>query len=180
MKLRGDRHLCRHTNQLRSNSSSPRPNAPAGAPEPAAAVTTLATDPNYSNLKVLRQSIEKLTVPEPVDAVWTSLNYHDFHNAPNADMKAFNTTVFNALKPGGVYVVIDHAAAAGTGVTATSTLHRIDPAAVKEEVTAAGFTLAAQSDVLKHPADDHTLRVFESGVRGKTDQFILVFKKPGK
>lgn len=158
----------------------PRPNAPAGAPDPAAAVTTLAADPNYSNLKVLRQSIEKLTVPEPVDAVWTSLNYHDFHNAPNADIKAFNTNVFNALKPGGVYVVIDHAAAAGTGVTATSTLHRIDPVAVKEEVTAAGFTLAAQSDVLKHPADDHTLRVFESGVRGKTDQFILVFKKPKK
>jgi predicted methyltransferase len=112
--------------------------------------------------------------------VWTSLNYHDFHNAPNADMKAFNANVFKALKPGGKYIVIDHAAAPGTGVSATSTLHRIDPAAVKEELMAAGFTLVTQSDVLKHPADDHTLRVFESGVRGKTDQFILVFRKPRK
>jgi len=158
----------------------PRANAPAGAPDPAAAVNAVAADPNYSNVKVTQHRLDRFTVPNPVDAVWTSLNYHDFHNAPDADMKAFNANVFNALKPGGVYVVIDHAAAAGTGVAATSTLHRIDPAAVKEEVTAAGFKLASQSDVLKHPADDHTLRVFESGVRGKTDQFVLVFIKPRK
>jgi predicted methyltransferase len=158
----------------------PRPNAPAGAPPPDAAVSALAADSNYSNVKVLQQPLDSFTVTEPVDVVWTSLNYHDFHNAPNADMKAFNANVFKALKPGGKYIVIDHAAAPGTGVSATSTLHRIDPAAVKEELMAAGFTLVTQSDVLKHPADDHTLRVFESGVRGKTDQFILVFRKPRK
>jgi predicted methyltransferase len=157
-----------------------RPDAPANAPDPAAAVTALAADPAYKNIKVLQQRPAELSLPEKVDAVWTSLNYHDFHNAPNADMKAFNTTMLNALKPGGTYIVIDHAAAAGSGARDTSTLHRIDPAAVKEEAESAGFKLAGESDVLKHPGDDHTARVHEAGIRGKTDQFLLKFSAPKK
>jgi predicted methyltransferase len=156
----------------------PRPNAPPDAPNPAAAVIAIAADASYRNVKVLQQRVTELSVPEPVDAVWTSLNYHDFHNVPNVDMKALNTLVFNALKPGGVYIVIDHAAAAGSGVRDTSTLHRIDPAAVKEELTAVGFVLDGESDVLRHPADDHTAQVREASVRGKTDQFLLKFRKP--
>ena len=156
----------------------PRPDAPPNAPPPA--VNAIAADPAYANVKVSQQRFSEFSVPAPVDAVWTSLNYHDFHNAPNADMKALNTRVFNALKPGGVYIIIDHAAAAGSGVRDTSTLHRIDPAAVKSEVTAAGFVLEGESDVLKHPADDHTAQIRDAGVRGKTDQFLLKFRKPKK
>jgi predicted methyltransferase len=157
-----------------------RPNAPADAPDPAAAVNAIAADANYKNVRVATERITELTVPEPVDVVWTSLNYHDIHNVPNADLKAFNTSVFNALKPGGTFIVIDHAAAAGSGVRDTSTLHRIDPEAVKSEVTAAGFVLAGQSDVLRNPQDPHTAQVRDPSIRGKTDQFILKFTKPAK
>ena len=85
---------------------------------------------------------------------------------------------FNALKPGGTYIVVDHAAAPGAGTSVTSTLHRIDPEAVKSEVTAAGFVLAGESVVLRNPQDPHTAQVRDPSIRGKTDQFILKFRKP--
>ncbi len=155
-----------------------RPNAPADAPNPAAAVTAIAADPAYSNVTVETFSPGKLSVAEPVDVVWTSRNYHDLHNIPNADINAFNKSVFDALKPGGLYIVLDHAAVSGSGTHDTSTLHRIDPEAVKSEVTAAGFVLAGQSDVLHSVDDQHTAPVSDSSVKGKTDQFILKFRKP--
>ncbi|MBV8505951.1 MAG: class I SAM-dependent methyltransferase [Alphaproteobacteria bacterium] len=157
-----------------------RANAPADAPNPAAAVTAIAGDAAYSNVKVETFSPGKLDVPAPVDLVWTSRNYHDFHNIPNADMSAFNKAVFDALKPGGTYIVLDHAAVAGSGTQATSTLHRIDPEAVKSEVTAAGFELVGQSDLLHSVDDQHTAPVFDSSVKDKTDQFILKFRKPAR
>lgn len=119
--------------------------------------------------------------PEPVDVVWTTLNYHDFHNAKvgaGDGAAAVNAAAFRALKPGGIYLVVDHEAGAGVGATATSTLHRIEGALVRREVEAAGFRLEAQSDLLRHPADDHSAKVQESGIRGKTDQFVLRFRKP--
>ncbi|MEJ1962357.1 MAG: methyltransferase [Gammaproteobacteria bacterium] len=156
----------------------PRPNAPAGAPNP---MEVLAADPAYKNVKVVTSSPMDLKLPEPVDVVWTSLNYHDLHNAPNDAISAFNKGVFNALKPGGTYIVIDHAAAPGSGARDTSALHRIDPEVVKTEVTAAGFVLAAEGDFLKNPADPHTANVHEDGpLRWHTDQFILKFTKPKK
>ncbi len=85
---------------------------------------------------------------------------------------------FAALKPGGVYVVLDHAAIAGSGIGATDTLHRIDPARVKKDVLAAGFKLDAESSILANKADDHTKNVFAPSVRGHTDQFLCRFKKP--
>jgi predicted methyltransferase len=157
-----------------------RPNAPADAPDPAAAVNAIAADPNYKNVKVATARITELSLPEPVDVVWTSLNYHDIHNAPNADLKAFNTSVFNSLKPGGTFIVIDHAAEPGSGVRDTSTLHRIDPEAVKAEVLAAGFVLAGEGDVLRNPQDPHTAGVRDPSIRGKTDQFLFKFRKPAK
>jgi len=157
-----------------------RPNAPADAPDPGAATKTLAADPHYSNVSAEVVPIGPVSAPAPVDVVWTSLNYHDFHNVPNLDLAAFNKSIFDALKPGGVYIVIDHAAAAGSGTRDTNTLHRIDPATVKSEVQAAGFQLAGESDVLHHAQDDHTAKVFDPAIRGKTDQFILKFRKPKK
>jgi predicted methyltransferase len=86
--------------------------------------------------------------------------------------------VFAALKPGGVYVVLDHAAAPGAPMSVTETLHRIDKARVIKDVEAAGFKLDGESKVLANPADDHTKGVFDPSIRGKTDQFLLRFRKP--
>jgi predicted methyltransferase len=158
----------------------PRPNAPPGAPNPAAAVNAIAADPHYGNVSVLTFSLTApaLGLSQPVDVVWTSDNYHDWHNLPGADLTAFNRHVFEALKSGGIYFIVDHAAAAGHGAADTRTLHRIDPETVKSEVLAAGFKLAGSSDVLKYPDDAHTAAVFDASVRGHTDQFILKFVKP--
>src|ERR1700678_2122709 len=119
-------------------------------------------------------------LPGGLDAVVIRQNYHDLYDKfmGPADVPAFNKPVFAALKPGGVYVVLDHAAAAGSGIGATETLHRIDPARVKSDVLAAGFKLDAESAILANTADDHTKKVFDPAVRGHTDQFLFRFKKP--
>jgi predicted methyltransferase len=119
-------------------------------------------------------------LPAGLDAVFIRQNYHDLYDKfmGPADVPAFNKAVFAALKPGGVYVVLDHAAVAGSGIAATDTLHRIDPARVKADVLAAGFKLDAESTILANPSDDHTKGVFDASVRGHTDQFLYRFKKP--
>lgn len=148
-----------------------------GAAPPGAAATLQTLAASYPNLMPVTDDMTKLSnVPEKVDMVWTTDNYHDFHN--RLDMAAFNKAVFNALKPGGVFFVEDHAAAPGAGATVTSTLHRIEPVTVKDEVTAAGFKLVRTSDILANPADDHVKRNAEADIRGHTDRFIYVFQKP--
>ena len=135
---------------------------------------------DYSNVSVLHQPLAKFVLPEQVDVVWTSQNYHDFHDpffGPQ-DMAALDKAIFAALKPGGVFLVIDHSAPKGSGIADTNTLHRIDEAVVKQEVEAAGFKLAGESNVLRNPKDDRTLKVFDPSIRGKTDQFVLKFVKP--
>lgn len=137
-------------------------------------------DPAHPNVTALVAPIAQFGAPTPVDIVWTSQNYHDLHDPfmGPADMRKFDDAVFRALKPGGVFVVLDHSALAGSGTSATNTLHRIDEAAVKEEVTAAGFVLVGESNVLRNPADPRTALVFDKSIRGRTDQFILKFRKP--
>lgn len=165
--------------RLLSLAVGPNGRVYAEGTRPAPAVVTWA----QSHANVSYQQIEpgKLTAPEPVDLVWTTQNYHDFKNTKlgTSDQAALtNAAAFAALKPGGVYLVSDHQAAPGAGATVTETLHRIEDAVVISEVEAAGFKLEARSDMLTHPADDHTQKVFETGVRGKTDQFVLRFRKP--
>ena len=159
---------------------APSPNAPADMPDFAARVKAIAADPNYSNISVVVEPFAQLKAPAPVDLVWTSQNYHDLHNFPGVDVAVFNQLVFDALKPGGVYLVLDHAAEPGSGARDTSTLHRIDADMVKQEVMAAGFVFVGGSDLLRHAADAHAVKVFDPSVRGKTDQFILKFRKPKK
>jgi len=152
---------------------------PQRAPENrTAAVKAIAAEPAYANVTELEQPLAALKTPDALDLIWTSLNYHDLHNIPGLDLAAVNKAIFAALKPGGVYLVLDHAATAGSGAADTNTLHRIDPETVKTEVLAAGFKLEAQSDLLHNPADPHTAKVFDPAIRGKTDQFILKFRKP--
>ena len=134
----------------------------------------------YQNVSLIRGAAGDLKVPEPVDLVFTNQNYHDYHDSfmGPVDMEAFDKKVFDALKPGGVFVVIDNAAAAGSGFSATEKLHRVDPEAVKKEVESVGFVLDASSDVLKNPADTHTLMSYTPPMAGHNDEFILRFKKP--
>ena len=119
-------------------------------------------------------------LPTGLDAVFIRQNYHDLYDKfmGPADVPAFNKAVFAALRPGGVYVVLDHAAAHGTGIQATDTLHRIDPMRVKSDVLAAGFKLDAESAILANKSDDHSKTVFDPSIRGHTDQFLYRFKKP--
>jgi predicted methyltransferase len=151
-------------------------NAPADMPDRAAIIRTLAADANYSNLSVVQDP--QLKLPAKVQLVFTAQNYHDLHNIPSVDVSAFNKAVFDALEPGGEYVVLDHSAEDASGTRDTATLHRIDAAAVKREVLAAGFQFVAGSDILANAADARTLKIFDPAIRGKTDQFIYKFRKP--
>jgi predicted methyltransferase len=133
----------------------------------------------YKNLGVIHGPLAQFVTPEPVDVVWTSQNYHDMHNkAFDLDVNALNKAVYKSLKPGGYYVIIDHKAADSTGDDVTDTLHRIKESVTKKEVEAAGFKLVAEGHDLDNSADDGTKKVFDSDVRGKTNQFMLKFQKP--
>ena len=154
-------------------------NAPADMPDLAGRVKAIAADANYANVTVVIQPLNKLVTPAPVDLVFTAQNYHDLHNFP-IDVVAFNKTILDSLKPGGLYVVLDHSAPAGSGLKDTKTLHRIDADVVKQEVIAAGFEFVGASDILANSSDTRTAMVFDPSVRGKTDQFILKFRKPKK
>jgi predicted methyltransferase len=158
----------------------PPPAPPAGTP-PAAPrpnpVAAMAADPAYGNIKLATLD-PAVKLPEAVDLVWTSLNYHDLARRPEAEVTAINKMVFESLKPGGVYIVIDHASAAGTGKTVVQTLHRIDPEAVKKEVISVGFAFDSESKVLHNPNDPHAVGVHDPSMRGTTDQFVLKFRKP--
>jgi predicted methyltransferase len=126
----------------------------------------------------LSPAAENFAAPEPLDLIWSSGNYHDLHSersgAPN--MRVFIKALLRALKPGGVLMVEDHAAARGAGVRDIDTLHRIEARKVKAEVIAAGFVFVAESKVLRNSHDPHTGDAHE--LRDTTDRFVLKFRKP--
>lgn len=134
-----------------------------------------------ANVDGIRSSMGAPDFPLGLDLVFTAQNYHDLHLniAPADTASRVNAAVFRALRPGGLYVVIDHHAAAGAPLTASDTVHRIDIEAVKREVLAAGFVLDGESDILANPADPLTASVFDASIRGRTSQFMLRFRKPG-
>lgn len=156
---------------------TPPPGAPAGR-DPSAAIRALAADANYANVKVVGFD-PAVALPEQVDVVWTSLNYHDMRNRPGDYIASVNKAALAALKPGGIYVVIDHAAEKGSGTRDTQKLHRIDEDLVKQEVLSVGFEAAGDSALLRHADDGHDKGAHEVA-RGKTDQFLLLFRKPRK
>lgn len=123
---------------------------------------------------------DSLNFPGKLDLFWTAQNYHDLHDKflGPVDVPAFNRKVFASLKPGGLYVVLDHSALADAPDDVTETLHRIQQDRVKREVEAAGFELVGESHLLANPGDPRTKNVFDESIRGKTDQFILKFRKP--
>ncbi|HVY84350.1 MAG TPA: methyltransferase [Caulobacterales bacterium] len=139
-----------------------------------------AVGEEYANVAMVRANFGSLSFPEPLDVVFTAQNYHDFHLAEEGfdDPAAINRAVFAALKPGGYYVIVDHAARDGSGLS-DNNLHRIDEAVVRREVEAAGFVFDGESQALRNPQDPRTAGVFDASIRGHTDQFMLRFRKPG-
>jgi predicted methyltransferase len=157
--------------------------ATTGPPQPGKPtppILALAQDPHYANVtpNVRQSNADPLVLPQKVDLAWTSQNYHDFHNIPDLDVATINKRVFDALKPGGIYLILDHAAQNGSGARDTNTLHRIDEDTVKQEVEAAGFKFLGESNLLRNKDDPRTAKVFDPAIQGHTDQFLLKFKKP--
>ena len=151
--------------------------------DPVGRMRTLAKETGRENVEAV--SADLLALPEvtqPADVLWLHLFYHDLHTAliqaKGASASNFNRVVYERLKSGGYYVIVDHAAAAGTGTSDTQSLHRIDPAYVREEVEAAGFVLDAQSTTLAKTDDPHSIKVFDPSIKGETDRFAYRFVKP--
>ena len=145
-----------------------------------AGTRAVARDLSYANVTVLTSALADFQMPERLDLIWTSQNYHDLHDSflGPPDIAKLNSGFFKALKPGGVFLVIDHIAEAGSGLRDTETLHRIDPLQMKREIEAAGFVLEGESDALRNPNDDHRRPVFDALIRGSTDQVLYRFRKP--
>jgi len=148
--------------------------------DPVGQMRALAKEPGRENVEVV--SADLLALPESsqsLDVVWLHLFYHDLHTkllqTRGATPAGFNRAVYERLKPGGLYIIIDHAAATGTGASRTESQHRIDPATVRAEVETAGFVLDAQSTLLSSKDDPHSANVFDPSIKGETDRFAYRF-----
>jgi predicted methyltransferase len=134
----------------------------------------------YANVTPSREGLGTVAFPEPLDAIITVQNYHDLHLkfAPPGAAAVIAKRLYDALKPGGVLLVVDHVANTDPGFAAPDTLHRIDPAAARAELESVGFKFDGESPLLLNAADPHTANVFDPSIRGKTDQFVYRFRKP--
>ncbi len=139
-------------------------------------------DAGYKNVSLDTAAFGQFNLAAPVDVFWASQNYHDLLIAKYGvvDMAAFNKHVFDSLKPGGLYIVLDHSAPDGPGSKLTDSTHRIEEALVKSQVEAAGFKFEGESAALRNPADDRKLSIFDKKIQGHTDQFVLKFRKPAR
>ncbi len=143
------------------------------------ALTALLAEPGFENVHRIDGPVDELALPmdASLDAVIMVLAYHDLW-LTDEDRDELNRRVFAALKPGGVYGILDHHAAAGAGTDVIQSLHRIEESVITTEITAAGFSLAASADFLDNPEDDRSLRIFDPSIRGRTARFVLRFEKP--
>jgi predicted methyltransferase len=151
-----------------------------------AKANTAALMSKHPNVTVISSPFEAPDLPKNyADFVILNDNYHDTYwqndkfKIPHMDPNAFLKAVYAAMKPGAVIGVIDHIANANNDTRATvDKFHRIDPNVVKADFKRAGFVFVGSSELLRNPADDHTLLVFDPKVAGHTDRFIFKFKKP--
>lgn len=143
------------------------------------ALTARLADDRLPNVTRLDKNFSELSAADgPFDAAITALNFHDVYNGRGPEAAAtFLGAIHDVLKPGGVLGITDHVGVAGND---NESLHRIEKATVVDAAEAAGFELVDESDVLKNPADDHTQPVFGDSIRGKTDRFVLKFRKPAE
>ena len=139
----------------------------------------MAAEPGHANVSIQLVKFGEFNLPQKVDLVWTTQNYHDLHVAEYGpvDIAAFNKRVYDALKPGGIYFILDHQANPGTDDAQIAKVHRIEKSQVIKEVTAAGFKLAGESNVLHRTTDDHTKGSSDPAIKSHTDQFLLKFQK---
>jgi predicted methyltransferase len=150
--------------------------------DPVGKMQTLATEPGRENVEAVSADLVAMPeVTQQADVLWLHLFYHDLHTAlaqsKGATAARFNRVVYEQLKSGGYYVIVDHAAAAGVGTSVAQSLHRIEPAAVREEVEAVGFVLDAESSMLARGDDPHSMKVFDPSIQGATDRFAYRFLK---
>src|SRR6201991_1861895 len=144
--------------------------------DPVGRMRTLAKELGRENVEAVSADLVAMPkVTEPADVLWLHLFYHDLHTPliqkKGATAADFNRAVYERLRPGGCYVIVDHAAAAGAGTGDAQSLHRIDPASVRKEVEAAGFVLDAESTMLVNEDDRHSIKVFDPSIKGQTDRF---------
>ncbi len=139
----------------------------------------LLAEPAFANVVRIDGPVDRIALPSDgsLDAVIMVNAYHDLY-LTEENRGELNRRVLAALKPGGVYGIIDHDAARGDGATKVMSLHRIEKQTVVDEIAAAGFTLAREATFLRNPADDHSNAIFAPEVSGKTDRFVLRFEKP--
>lgn len=131
----------------------------------------------HPNLHYEITDFDNIEFPKGIDVVFSSWAYHDML-LTDVDMEAFHTKLFKAMKPGAIYLIIDHAAEHGTGTDDTGRLHRIDPGVVRASVQSQGFQLVEDSRLLENYSDNHKWPIFEEGKRDQTDQMVYKFRKP--
>ncbi len=151
--------------------------------DPVGRMRMLAKEPGRENVQAVSANL--MAMPEatqPADVLWLHLFYHDLHTAliqaRGATATQFNRAVYERLKPGGFYIIVDHAAAVGVGTNDAQSLHRIEAASVRAEVEAVGFILDAESALLANKDDPHSIKVFDPSIKGETDRFAYRFVKP--
>jgi predicted methyltransferase len=162
-------------------------NNPPYAAFAAKGIAARYADDRLPNVRQVTSEVDELELPpRSLDAALFVMSYHDMYWRPadgswaRTDPMQMLRKLHAAMKVGGVVLVQDHVAEPGGDVAeVVDKLHRIDPAVVKRDFKAAGFALEAESDVLAHPEDDHTLGVFDPKIRGRTDQFVMKFRRPG-
>ena len=133
----------------------------------------------FKNISVLKE-LDLSDLDEPVDRIFTALNYHDIINKKGFDRQKLLKTIHSKLNDNGYFIVIDHNAAAGSGISQTKKLHRVENAFVLNEIMKAGFILDRSSTALANPNDHFTNDVWQESTKGKTDRFVYRFKKVTK
>ncbi len=151
--------------------------------DPVAVAKAIGAEPGHGNVTEVSDPLASeppAAMYGTVDVAFIFENYHDTYNPfmKGADVAAYNRAMFKLLKHGGYYVVVDHAAPAGAGLTQTNITHRIEPATARAEIEKAGFVFDGESKVLANPDDPKTALVFDPTIRGKTDRFAYRFRKP--
>jgi predicted methyltransferase len=140
----------------------------------------LLAEGKWKNVSIDFQPFGTANFPKPLDLAWVTQNYHDMKIAEygKVDTRAFDRAVFKALKPGGIYFILDHQGAPNLTDADIAKLHRINRDVVVREVTAAGFKLVGEGKFLRRAGDNHRLPIFDKAIRGHTDQYALKFVKP--
>jgi predicted methyltransferase len=140
----------------------------------------LVAEGKWKNVSMESAPFGTVKFPKPLDLAWVTQNYHDLKIAEygKVDTLAFDREVYKALKPGGIFFILDHQGAANLTDDEIAKLHRINRDVVVKEVTSAGFKLVAEGKFLRRPGDDHTKPIFDKSIQGHTDQYALKFVKP--